>query len=207
MNSIVIIEDHPVMRKGLAGYFAGTGRWQMLGSAASLEEARQLLSFPDALGINETLVPDVVLLDLQLGKEWGLDMIHWLDTRSVSRRPAVAVYSAFDDYTNIMTAYNMGVRAYVCKDRREAELEAALLTMLNTGSFIDETFRDELSAVTDKLNRFTKREAEIFGLVKKGLSNVLIAETLGLNHRTVDNILSCIYDKTGVKSRLDLMKW
>jgi DNA-binding NarL/FixJ family response regulator len=101
----------------------------------------------------------------------------------------------------------MGVRAYICKDRSEAELEAALLIMLNTGSFIDEAFRDELSAVSDKLNRFTKREAEIFGLVKKGLSNTLIAETLGLNHRTVDNILSCIYDKTGIKSRLDLMKW
>jgi NarL family two-component system response regulator LiaR len=209
MNSIVIIEDHPVMRKGLAGYFAGTGRWRMLGTAANLEEARKLLSFPDTSGTNVrgTLFPDVVLLDLQLGKEWGLDIIHWLDTRSAPKRPAVAVYSTFDDYTNIMTAYNMGVRAYVCKDRREAELEAALIIMLKTGSFIDETFRDELAAVTNKLNRFTKREAEIFGLVKKGLSNVVIAETLGINHRTVDNILSCIYDKTGVKSRLDLMKW
>jgi DNA-binding NarL/FixJ family response regulator len=107
----------------------------------------------------------------------------------------------------MMTAYNMGVRAYVCKDQGEAELEVALFTMLNTGCFINEIVRNELSAVTDKLNRFTKREAEIFGLVKKGLSNVQIAETLGLNHRTVDNILSCIYDKTGVKSRLDLMKW
>ncbi|MDR3333695.1 MAG: helix-turn-helix transcriptional regulator [Treponema sp.] len=47
----------------------------------------------------------------------------------------------------------------------------------------------------------------MFGLVKKGLSNKCIAEILGINHRTVDNILSCIYDKTGVKSRLDLMKW
>jgi NarL family two-component system response regulator LiaR len=199
MNSIVIIEDHPVMRKGLAAYFAGTGRWQVLGVAANLEDARQQLSSNSAL--------DIVLLDLQLGKEWGLDIIRWLDTRSAPKHPAVAVYSAFDDYTNITTAYSMGARGYICKDRSEAELETALFAILATGTFIDETLRDELADVTGKLDCFTKRETEILMLVKKSVSNKRIAETLGLNHRTVDNILSCIYDKTGAKSRLDLMKW
>jgi DNA-binding NarL/FixJ family response regulator len=197
MSSIVIIEDHPVMRRGLAAYFAGTGRWQVLGTAANLEEAREMI---------RAQTPHVVLLDLQLGKEWGLDIIRWLDGLKATP-PAVAVYSAFDDYSNIISAYSMGAKAYICKDTSEAELENALLTMLKTGSFVDRKLKSDLPDATDKLNRFTKREAEVFIMIKKGISNKQIAKTLGLSQRTVANILSCIYDKTGAKSRLDLMKW
>jgi DNA-binding NarL/FixJ family response regulator len=56
------------------------------------------------------------------------------------------------------------------------------------------------------ISLLTKREADIFTLVKDGLSNQRIAEKLGISRRTVENILHCIYDKTGIPSRLELQK-
>jgi two-component system NarL family sensor kinase len=76
-HSIVIIEDEPVMRKALSAWFAGTGRWLVYGSAASLDAAKTLLSGP----AKET---DIVLLDIRLETEWGLDLIPWLKSQTGS---------------------------------------------------------------------------------------------------------------------------
>jgi NarL family two-component system response regulator LiaR len=100
----------------------------------------------------------------------------------------------------------MGVRGYVCKSRSEAELEAALETVLRGEICRDEAAERELAAVSDAVSLLTRREGEILILVKKGLSNKAIADRLGLSRRTVENILSCVYDKTGVSSRLELQK-
>jgi NarL family two-component system response regulator LiaR len=68
-NSIVIVEDHPVMLRGLAEWFSATGRWQVLGAASTLTAAKELLS--------NGISPDVLLLDIKLPDGWGLDIIPW----------------------------------------------------------------------------------------------------------------------------------
>jgi NarL family two-component system response regulator LiaR len=96
------------------------------------------------------------------------------------------------------------VRAYVCKRRGEQELEAALCSALLGELFIDDSARTKLHNVTALISLLTKRESEILTLVKSGLSNKEAAARLGLSRRTVENILSCIYDKTGIRSRREL---
>ena len=199
MHSVVIVEDHPVMRKGLEAWFSGTGRWQVLGAASNLEEAQALLGRPD-------LSPDILLLDILLETGWGLDLISWLRARGSEKTPPAVVYSAFGDYAHVNAAFGMGVRGYVTKSRSEAELETALETVLRGGIYRDRDVEREMNAVTDTLSLLTKREAEILTLVKAGLSNKGIAERLGISRRTVENILSCVYDKTGIPSRLELQK-
>ena len=201
---IVIIEDHPVMREGLVCWFAGTGRWEVAGSAASVAEAKELLARVNA---------DIALLDIQLDDGWGLDIIPWLKTarththaHTQSDTPIVAIYSAFDDYAHVSAAVSMGVRAYVCKRRSERELEAALLKALNGETCIDETAQARLETAKNIFSHLTRREAEILSLVKDDLSNKQIAARLGISHRTVENVLCCIYDKTGITSRLELQK-
>ena len=193
--SLVIIEDHPVMREGLASYFCGTGRWQVTGTASSLEEAKRTLS---------SISTDLVLLDIQLEDGWGLDIIPWL--KKLELNPVLAVYSAYDDYAHISAALGMGVRAYVCKRQNEYKLEEALLKALNRETSIDNSIQKKMNYVADLKSLLTTREAEIFNLVKKGLPNKEIADNLNISHRTVENILSCIYDKTGIKTRLELQK-
>jgi DNA-binding NarL/FixJ family response regulator len=196
---IVIIEDHPVMREGLASWFAGTGRWEVAGTAATLAEAKELLN-----GV-ET---DAALLDIQLDDGWGLDIIPWLSqTKCAGKKaglPVMAVYSSFEDYAHVSAAMSMGVRAYVCKRSNVPELERAILSALEGKLYIDGRVESSLQKGKDVYGLLTKREKDIFTLAKSGLSNKQIAARLGINYHTVENIMSCVYDKTGIDSRLEL---
>jgi DNA-binding NarL/FixJ family response regulator len=203
MNSIVIIEDHPVMRKGLAAWFAGTGRWQVLGIAADLGEARDLFSELAAL-------PDILLLDLRLSPQdgadtMGLDLIPWLRKR-FGKTPPVVVYTQFDDYAHVNAALGFGVRGYVCKYRSEEELETVLHAALEGQVSIDKAVEPKLKNAGETRKLLTRREAEILGHIREGMSNKRIAAALGISPRTVENLLSRIYFKTGIASRADLQK-
>ncbi|MDR1804276.1 MAG: response regulator transcription factor [Treponema sp.] len=195
------MEDHPVMREGLASWFAGTGRWEVAGTAATLTGAKELLTEVEA---------DVALLDIQLEDGWGLDIIPWLlRTKYAGKKaglPVMAVYSGFEDYTHVSAAMSMGARAYVSKRRSERELEQALLKALDGETFIDETAQIQFATVSNIFSLLSRREAEILSLVKDELSNQQIADRLGISRRTVENTLSWIYDKTGIRSRLELQK-
>jgi NarL family two-component system response regulator LiaR len=100
----------------------------------------------------------------------------------------------------------MGVRAYVCKSRGAAELETILHAALGGELYVDPAAERHLETVASALSLLTRREGEILTMVQNGLSNQEIARQLGISRRTVENILSCVYDKTGVSSRLELQK-
>lgn len=197
LPEIMIVEDHPVMREGLANYFTDSGRWQVVGKASCLDEAKQILPALSSAQNN------VLLLDIQLADGWGLDLIPMLDKNS---RPVIAVYSAFDDYPHVSAALGMGVSAFVCKHRNEREFEQALFETLDGKTHIDDSVQAKFNISSDVSRLLTKRETEILHLVKTNFSNSEIAAKLGLNRRTVENILSCIYDKTGIKTRLELQR-
>jgi NarL family two-component system response regulator LiaR len=189
----IIIEDHPLVREGLASYFAGTGRWEVKGTAAGLTEAKELVRRTEA---------DIVLIDIQLEDGWGLDIIPFLN----KSKTLAAVYSAFDDYSHVRSALGTGVKAYVCKRRDTQELENALLQALKGETYIDDTVRAKLEISEGLFSLLSKREAEILSLVKSGYANKEIADKLGIGQRRVENVLSVIYDKTGIKTRLALQK-
>jgi DNA-binding NarL/FixJ family response regulator len=199
MRTLVIIEDHPVMRKSLAAYFEGTGRWRVLGSFPNLEDAETFL-------IQSENAADIFLLDIQLEKGWGLDIIPWLRCQNSEKTPAIVIYSNYTDYAHVNAALSLGIQGYVSKSRNEEELEAVLETVLQGGHYIDKTVERELAAISDAVSLLTKREGEIFTLVKSGLHNKQIAGQLGISRRTVENILSSIYDKIGISSRMELQK-
>jgi NarL family two-component system response regulator LiaR len=188
------------MRKGLAGFFAGSGRWLVLGTAGSLDEAKALLSAP------ETVRADILLLDIRLEKDWGLDIIPWLKRQGGDKSPAAVIYSGFDDYAHVSAALSLGVRGYVTKKQNETELEAALNIVLSGRVYTDRSAELNLQSAAGVISLLTRREADIFTLVKDGLSNQQIADKLCISRRTVENILHCIYDKTGIPSRLELQK-
>ena len=200
-RSIVIIEDHPLMRESLAAYFTGTGRWRVVGTAPSLETAKELLTHAAS---------DVALLDIQLEDGWGLDIIPWfsqtMSGRQKAEPPVFAVYSVFEDNAHVKAALSMGVKAYVCKRSNVPELEKAILAALEGKLYVDNRVESSLKKGKGVYGLLTKREKEIFTLAKSGLSNSQIAAELGITQRTVENIISQVYDKTGINSRLELLK-
>ena len=209
--NIIIIEDHPIMRGGLVSYFTGTRRWKVSGAVSNIEDAKKLLSSPYN---DSNPAVDLLLIDIQLENEWGLDIIPWLkDKKSVSRGefsgagnkiPRIAVYSAYDDFAHVSAALSIGVQGYICKHRGERELENALLKIMEGRTYIDDNAQAKLDTNAKLINLLTKREIEILTFVKNNLSNNEIASRLGISQRTVENILSCVYDKTGIRSRLEL---
>jgi NarL family two-component system response regulator LiaR len=127
-----------------------------------------------------------------------------LKNRYGKTAPRTVVYSAYTDYVHVKAALRSGAAGYICKSRRAEELEAALEKVLEGKAAVDPDLFLRLTTVSDMMLGLTKRERQIFELVQTGRNNRQIAETLGISPRTVENNLSIIYDKTGIKSRTEL---
>jgi two-component system response regulator NreC len=172
------------------------GNWQILGEAGSIEEAEALFK---RLAKART-VPDIVLLDIDLKGQWGLELAAVLQ-RTFSPRPCIVIYSVFDDLAHVKAALKAGAAGYVCKSQPVTDLEAAMETAIAGGCYVPPHLAARLSTVFDLTAGFTKRERQIFDMVQLRRSNREIADELGISLRTVENRLCDLYDKTGVHSR------
>jgi DNA-binding NarL/FixJ family response regulator len=203
VKTLVLIDDHALLRRGLSSWLAENGQWQALGKAASLEEATALFERLDP-GL-----PDLTLLDIDLHSpdcpgSWGLDLIPFLKKQYGKNVPPVLVYSVYDDYLHFKAAFRSGAKGYVCKSQDTGELRAAMDQVAAGGVWFapDHAFR--MAAVSDIVLGLTKRERQIFELVQRRNSNREIAAAIGISVRTVENNLSVLYDKTAVKNRTEL---
>ena len=195
MKTIFIMEDHPIVSESLASFFNDTGRWNVLGSSSTLAEAKEIIPILKNI--------DVLLMDILLPDGWGLDIVTWLKNQNI-KIPLLAVYTAFDDYSYVSTALNLGVMVYLTKLRNKEKLESAIINAFDGIICIDEDAQRKINKITSLTDILTNRESEILINVKKGLTNEEIAVNLGINVRTVANIISCILDKTGIKNRRTL---
>jgi DNA-binding NarL/FixJ family response regulator len=194
MKTVIIIDDHEMMRSGLAARLEN--HWQIAGCAASLEEAKTLFK-------SLTNAPDLILLDIELGKEWGLDII---SDKSLGndKFPPVLVYSVYDDYAHVNAAIRCGARGYICKSQSAEELLDAMEDVSSGKTAFPPAMLQRLAITSDKILGLSKREQEVFHMVQRGKSNKEIAADIGVSIRTIENNLSIIYDKTGAKNRYEL---
>jgi NarL family two-component system response regulator LiaR len=199
MQTIVLVDDHVMIRRGLAARLGSTGRFCVVGEAATLGEARGLLeSLENA--------PDLVILDIGLGDDNGLELMGAAPERE-GKIPAILVYSVFEDPFRIQSALHAGARGYVSKSAGEPELLAAIDAVLEGDLWLDPRLEPKSAAAPDIYALFTRREREILELAQKNYDNAKIAKALALKPRTVENYLSRIYAKTGAASRNDLLNW
>jgi NarL family two-component system response regulator LiaR len=194
---VVIIEDHPLMRRGFADCLIDTGRFLIAGEAESLEAGRVIMErLKDP--------PDLVVLDIGLGNEDGLDFIGIMKNLCAARNlalPPMLIYSVFEDPLRIQAAVRMGARGYVSKSSGEAKILRAVDRILAGGQYIDERFETPVQKSGDLYDMFTRREREIVMMIKQHYNNDKIAARCGITPRTVENHLSHIYCKTGLKNR------
>jgi NarL family two-component system response regulator LiaR len=199
MTSIVLVDDHPMIRRGFAAYLAGTGRFTVRGEAASLGEARTLFR-------SLAVPPGLVLLDIELGDENGLELIDFLKKHYGGQKPAVLVYSIFEAPFRVQAAVNRGAAGYISKSAGEAEIGAALDAVLRGERYVEKKLAEKTREKGDVYNLLTRREREILSLVQKNYNNRRISGRLALEIRTVENYLTRIYAKTGARSRGDLAR-
>ena len=168
MKTVVIIDDHDVVRSGLTAML--DKNWQVLSTAATLDEAKKLFRSLDN-------PPDLILLDLELGKEWGLDIIGD-ESLGSGIFPPVLVYSVYDDFAHVNAAIRSGAKGYVCKSQSSAELLEAMEEVVSARNRFPTALLQRLAITTDKLFGMSKREQKIFSMVQHGKSNKEIAAAL-----------------------------
>ncbi len=193
---VLIVDDHPIVRRGLRSLLDGEEDIEVVGEAGSAQEAVLL---------SGELLPDVVLMDLRLGTGDGVKA-----TAEVVRRyPSVKVLviSSFGEEDTIAAAMKAGASGYVLKD---AEGEEILRAVYMTGlgySLLHPRVADRLLAGRGHdrepypLEMLTPREREILQLMVDGLSNREIAQKLFLSEKTVKTHVSNIFAKLQVRDR------
>jgi len=201
--NVLLIDDHPLINRGLASFLEETGRFKVCGQVNSLSEARRFIEK------HETGFPNLIILDILLGEENGLDFLPFLENfckREKFSKPPVLICSVLEDTFRIQTAFKLGADGYILKTGDMTELLRAIDTVLAGEKYAADVYNIKQSEVSGKYSYFTKREIEILDLIKQNKTNQQIAKIMFLSIRTVENHISNIYIKTGKENRLELIK-
>jgi two-component system nitrate/nitrite response regulator NarL len=198
---IVIADDHPLLREGLKAVLASDPRMQVVGEAEDGDDAVRLV---------DSLRPDVLLLDMSMPRQTGLDTLRALAAKS---RPArVIVLTASIDRAELVEAIHLGARGVVMKQSGVPQLAIAIRGVMAGELWVGRDVIGDLrqhppppapEARAPK-TRLTKRERQVVGKVMGGCTNRDIARELGITEDTAKRHLTHIFDKLGVSNRLEL---
>ncbi|WP_432016927.1 response regulator [Streptomyces hydrogenans] len=193
--TLLVVDDHPVVRDGLRGMFDADPAFRVLGEASGGVEAVEL-----ALRLD----PDVVLMDLRMPAGGGVDAIAALARHGARAR--VLVLTTYDTDTDTLPAIEAGATGYLLKDAPREELFAAVRAAAEGRTVLSPAVATRLvSAVRRPAepvdDTLSAREREILVLVARGTSNREIAAELFISEATVKTHLTHIYAKLAVKDR------
>ena len=193
---VVLADDHPVVRAGLAALLGSLQGIEVVGVASDGREA-----------VSEVVLqrPNVAVLDLQMPGQDG-----FAATREIARvapEVAVLVLTMFDD-DSVFAAMRAGARGYVVKGAEQEEIGRAIRAVASGEAIFGPGVAQRVlrffatpTPTADPFPELTAREREILDLLATGMSNSMIATRLGLSPKTVANHLSSIFMKLQVADR------
>jgi DNA-binding NarL/FixJ family response regulator len=189
---IVIADDHPVVRAGLRAVLDVAADIEVVGEAATPDEAVALAA---------SLDPDLVLMDLQFGQErTGADATRQI--RAAEAAPYVLVLTNYDSDGDILGAVEAGASGYLLKDAPPAELLAAVRAAAAGESALAPAVASRLLArMRAPRVSLSAREIEVLRLVADGASNTEVGARLHITDATVKSHLVHVFSKLGVSSR------
>jgi DNA-binding NarL/FixJ family response regulator len=203
-TTVLLVDDHEVVRIGLRQLFDAQADIRICGDAATLAEARAAI---------EMMKPDVVVLDLTLGDESGLDLLRWLDGTDHGSR--VLVLSMFDESLYSDDALALGARGYLMKDAPPEDLIRAVRTVAAGGVHLSERLAQRamrrLASGHDlgpaSGDALTAREQEVVELLGQALTTREIAARMGTAVKTIDSHKRNICEKLGLDSASALLRY
>ncbi|MGW0520326.1 response regulator [Crossiella sp. NPDC003009] len=192
--TLLIVDDHPVVRDGLRGMFAGDARFTVLGEAADGAEAVTLA---------QALLPRVILMDLRMPGMGGVAAIRAL--RECGSTAHVLVLTTYDADHDVLPAIEAGATGYLLKDTPRADLFRAVEAAARGESVLSPAVAalvlGRLRAPKPEEEPLSPREVEVLELVAAGVNNREAARRLFLSEATVKTHLQHIYAKLGVRDR------
>lgn len=198
MTSVILTDDHPVVRAGLRALLDASGI-DVLDEAGSAEEALRVLDRLAEQGVR----PDVVLMDLQMGP--GLDGV--AATRAIRARddaPRVLILTTYDTDADIVRGVEAGASGYLLKDAPPADLVEAVHRASRGETVLAPAVAARLvNRLSSPAPTLTARELDVLDAVAGGATNKEIAKHLFVSEATVKTHLVHINEKLGATSRTE----
>ncbi|MFS0726802.1 response regulator [Paenibacillus sp. 1P07SE] len=199
--TILIVDDHPLFRKGVISVLQGEPDMEVVGEAVSGEEAVRLA---------EELDPDVILMDLRMEGMNGIEATAQIKSRH--ERTQILVLTMFKDDASVLTAIKAGARGYLLKDADREDIVHSIRSVATGKAVFSEAVASRMIEYAvrpaSRLGDFpelTYREKEVLTLMAEGLGNADISRRLELSAKTVANYVSYILNKLRVSSREEAM--
>ena len=194
MASIVLIDDHHIVRQGLEFLISTV---EGLDIQASFSDGDAFIKY-----LNENNMPDLVLLDLVMPKMNGIEVTHYI--KKYYPYIKVLVLTSYVDDEYVMSAINEGADGYEIKDVEPQKLIATITKVLNNEKIIHPKAKNVIDAMHEKPhfnNKLSKREMEVLKEMVKGKTNKDIAKSLFVSEKTVKTHVSHIFNKLQVSDR------
>lgn len=188
---ILIVDDHPIVRAGLATLLGKVSGFRLEGGVDSAEEA---LAFLDRHQV------DVVLLDLRMPKTTGLDVLPAIVARKCP--PKVLILSSFDYEEEIYRAAKSGARGYLMKDATRAQIVEAVRTVASGQMHFPNGIAARIAEREGRAG-LSPREQDVLMMISKGLTNKEIAQALLISQFTVRNHVNHILEKLEASDRTE----
>ncbi|MBM3126025.1 MAG: response regulator transcription factor [Chloroflexi bacterium] len=199
---ILLVDDHDIVRLGLMTLLNDQSDMKVVGEASTAAESIRLA---------EKLSPDVILMDIRLPGEGGIDATHQITTRYPKCR--VVMLTSFADDELVVRAIRAGAVGYVLKQVGNEELlrairaavrGEALLDPSTTARLLSRVREAERKAEKDAFRDISDREMDVLFHLAKGRTNAEIGRLLNLSEKTVGNYIGTMFDKLHLNNRIEL---
>jgi DNA-binding NarL/FixJ family response regulator len=196
---VVLVDDHPVVREGLTAMIETQSDMEVVGEAGDGQEAVQLV---------KRLLPDVILMDLQMPKMGGVEAIRQI--RQDSDKSEVIILTTYDSDEHIFSGIEAGAKGYLLKGSSRDDLFKAIRAASRGESLLEPAVASKLVERFTQLARkgpaddsLSERELEVLKLMAKGLRNKEIARELFITEKTAKAHVSNILSKLAVSDRTE----
>jgi NarL family two-component system response regulator LiaR len=201
---VLVADDHMVVRSGIRHVLESEAGFEVVGEAASGVEA---------LSLAAELHPDVVVLDISMPDESGLQVAARLRARSDG--PRILILSMHDNAEYVLESVRAGAHGYLLKDTAATELRSAIRAICRGESYFSPPVASRLSAAVRGeregqaavLDQLTIREREVLQGIAQGRTNKEIATELGISHRTVETHRESLMNKLEIRTVAELTRF
>jgi len=204
VHSIIVIDDHPLIRRGIKDLVSMDDSFQVIGEADN---------GADGLALAVSLQADIVLLDLNMDKVNGLQTLQAMKAADISSR--IIILTVSDNEKDIVATLRAGADGYLLKDMEPEDMLEQLHQVIcghivlskKVSELVVRGLHEESRMASRTEKALTQREKEILSLIAKGLSNKVIARKLGIVEGTVKVHVKNLLHKLNLRSRVEAAVW